>query len=392
MKIYFIGQKGIPAKFGGVEKHVEDLSTRLAKAGHEVFVYTRPNYTDKNLKKFQGVNLISLPTIATKHLDAITHTFRACLDLTGRDVDIIHFHSIGPSSLIWLAKLLKPGVPVIFTFHTKCYEHKKWGALARLCLRAGETIACRLADKVIAISPSLAEYTLAKHKVKAAYIPNGVGLPRIIKADKIKKLGLKKGNYILTVTRLVGHKGVQYLISAYKNLKTKKKLVIAGDGAYTDNYVKELKAAAAGNKNIIFTGNRVGDELAELFSNAYLFVQPSESEGLSIALLEAMAYKNCALVSNIVENKYVVGDCGVIFKNKNVKSLQIKLSYLLKHARLVKEFGQSARLRVGRNYNWSNLSIFTAKVYRQALADANMKPSHFLRLKLVRRIATMFML
>ncbi|MBI4778883.1 glycosyltransferase family 4 protein [Candidatus Falkowbacteria bacterium] len=320
MKIYFIGQKGIPAKFGGVEKHVEDLSTRLAKAGHEVFTYTRANYTDKSLKKYQGVNLISLPNIATKHFDAISHTFRACFDLIKREVDIIHFHSIGPSSLIWLAKLLKPGVPIIFTFHTKCYEHKKWGVLARLCLKTGERIACRLADKVITISPSLTEYARAKYKVNAAYLPNGVSLPKIVKADKIGKWGLKKDGYILAVTRLVGHKGVQYLIGAYKNLKTNKKLVIVGDGAYTDNYVKELKAAAEGNKNIIFTGNQSGPELAELFSNAYLFVQPSEAEGLSIALLEAMAYKNCPVVSDIRENTDVIKNCGASFKNKSLSS------------------------------------------------------------------------
>jgi glycosyltransferase involved in cell wall biosynthesis len=391
MKIYFIGQKGIPAKFGGVEKHVEDLSTRLVKVGHEVFVYTRNNYTDKNLKKYCGVNLISLPTLATKHLDAITHTFRACLDLIKRDVDIIHFHSIGPSSLIWLAKLLKPGVPVVFTFHTKCYEHKKWGRLAKMYLKFSEFMACRLADRIITISPSLNSYTKSKHNIKSIYIPNGVNSKKIIKINKInKKWGLKENNYILTVTRLVGHKGVQYLIDAYKKLNTNKKLVIVGDGAYTDNYVKELKASARDNKNIIFTGNQVGDELAELFSNAYLFVQPSESEGLSIALLEAMVYKKCVLVSDIRENTDVIKNCGFSFKTKNVKSLQMKLIYLLKHPSLVKKYGLLAKAEVNKNYNWSKLVITTAKIYRQTLANTSKQPSRFFKLKLVKKIAMFF--
>ena len=390
MKIYFIGQKGIPAKFGGVEKHVEDLSTRLVKAGHEVFVYTRTNYTDKNLKKYRGVNLISLPTFATKHLDAITHTFRACFDLAKREVDIIHFHSIGPSSLIWLAKLLKPGVPVVFTFHTKCYEHKKWGRLAKMYLKFSELIACRSANKIITISPSLTSYAKSKYGINSVYIPNGVSLPKTIKANKIKKWGLKKDSYILTVTRLVGHKGVQYLIDAYKKLKTSKKLVIVGDGAYTDNYVKDLKASAEGNKNIIFTGNQVGDELAELFSNAYLFVQPSESEGLSIALLEAMSYVRCVLVSDIKENTDVTKNCGFSFKTKNVKSLQLKLIYLLKHPSLVRKYGLLAKAEINKNYNWSKLVVSTIKIYRQTLASASKQPSRFFRLKLVRKIAMFF--
>lgn len=192
MKIYFIGQKGIPAKSGGVEKHVEELSRRLVKAGHDVFVYTRPNYTNARLKKYQGVNLISLPSVSTKHLDAISHTFRACLDVIKKDVDIIHFHSIGPSSLIWLVKVLKPSVPVISTFHTRCYQHKKWGIFARVYLRFGELCVCLLADKTITVSESLKNYAQEKYGVNTEYIPNGVTLPKVIRVEKIKKWGLKK--------------------------------------------------------------------------------------------------------------------------------------------------------------------------------------------------------
>ncbi len=392
MKIYFIGQKGIPAVYGGVEKHVEELSTRLAKRGHEVFVYTRPNYTGKNLKKYRGANLISLPTIATKHFDAISHSFLCCFDLLKRDADIIHFHSIGPSFFIWLAKLLKPGTPIIFTFHTKCYEHKKWGIAARICLRIGEAAACGFADKTIAVSRTLSEYAFMKYGVESEFIPNGVSMPKTAKAEKIKKWGLKKGDYILAVTRLVGHKGVQYLIGAYKNLKTKKKLVIVGDGAYTDDYVRELKFQASGNKNIIFTGGQTGTELAELFSNAYLFVQPSESEGLSMALLEAMAHKNCVVASDIKENADVIGNCGVVFKNKNIKSLQTKLSYLLKHPKLVKKYGESAKLKVAKNYNWSSLILSTIKIYRRISANSNKQANRFFRFKLARKILAMFII
>lgn len=387
MKVYFIGQKGIPAKFGGVEKHVEELATRLVKAGHEVFVYTRPNYTDRKLKKYRGVNLISLNNLATKHFDAISHTFRACLDLAKRDVDIIHFHSIGPSSLLWLAKLLKPGVPIIATFHTKCYEHKKWGGIARAYLKFGELVACVLADRTIAISPLLAAYVKEKYKTDVAYIPNGVSLFKIVKVEKVKKWGLKKDNYILAVSRLVGHKGTQYLISAYKNLNTDKKLVIAGDGAYTDGYVKQLKELAAGNENIIFTGNQTGRALAELFSNAYVFVQPSESEGLSIALLEAMAYGKCVLVSDIIENTQVIENCGHIFKSRNSRSLKTKLFYLLRHPEIIQRYGLSARKLVSKKYSWPKIVSSTIKLYTDQIYQR--KTAGFKRFKLVQKITNL---
>jgi len=366
MKIYFIGQKGIPARSGGVEKHVEELATRLVKAGHEVFAYARPNYTSKKLKKYQGVNLINLPSIATKHFDAISHTFRACLDLAKREVDIIHFHSIGPASLIWLAKLLKPGVPVIFTFHTKCYEHKKWGRLAKTYLKIGELLGCLLADKTIVISHELVRYVEAKYRISAIYIPNGVSILKAVKAAKIKKLGLAKDNYILLVSRLVGHKGVHYLIKAFNSLKTDKKLVITGAGAFTDNYVRELKTLAKGNENIIFTGNKTGRELAELFSNAYLFVQPSESEGLSIALLEAMSYGRGVLISDIPENLEVAKDVGFSFINKSTASLTKKLNYLLEQPALVASRGELGRAKVKEDYNWHNITKEIIEVYKDA--------------------------
>ena len=78
MKVAFIGQKGMPAVGGGVERYVEDLSIRLAEAGNEVTVYTRAYYTPAALREYSGVKLVSLPSIYTKHLDAITHSFFKC--------------------------------------------------------------------------------------------------------------------------------------------------------------------------------------------------------------------------------------------------------------------------------------------------------------------------
>lgn len=385
MKIYFIGQKGIPAKQGGVERHAEELAVRLVRAGHEVFVYTRPNYTKASLKKYKGINLISIPSIGTKHLDAISHTFRACLDVIKKDADIIHFHSIGPSSLIWLVKLFKPGIPIISTFHTRCYTHSKWGVLARTCLRIAEAIACLMADKTIAVSESLGKYASEKYGVKTYYLPNGVAIPQKTKPKEIKKWGLEKDNYILIVSRLVRHKGIHYLIEAYKKLRTNKKLVIVGAGAFTDNYVWEIKELAANNKNIIFTGEQTGRALSELFSNAYLFVQPSESEGLSVALLEAMAYEKCVLVSDIPENKEAIDEVGFTFKNKDSEDLKKQLLYLFKRKTLVEKIGKLGRIRAREFYNWSDITKNTLKLYREVLKEKQASSFKIFKLKTVKK-------
>jgi glycosyltransferase involved in cell wall biosynthesis len=373
MKVFFIGQKGIPNKSGGVEAHVEELSKRLVRLGHEVFVYTRPNYTDKDLKVWQGVNLISLPNLSTKHLDAISATFRAVWDLRRHQVDLIHFHSIGPSSLLPLARLLKPGVPIVATFHTRCYFHQKWGFFARAYLKFGEIMLNLFADKVIAISESLNEYARQTYHNEPVYVPNGVSLPINLPARQIvDEWGLTKEGYIVAVSRLVRHKGLHYLIKAYQGLKTDKKLVIVGAAAYTDDYVQELHQLAAGNPNIIFTGNQSGEALRELYSNAYLFVQPSESEGLSIALLEAMSYARTCLVSDIPENLEAIGKAGFAFKDKDAADLRLKLEFLLGQPSLVAHAGGLARKRVEKHYDWDNIGRDVARVYHRAALGRNL--------------------
>jgi len=363
MKIIFIGQKGIPAKTGGVERYVESLALNLVAQGQEVFAYSRRSYS-QDLKEYKGIKIISLPNLPGKNLEAISHTFLACLDLMRRKVDVIHFQSIGPSSLIWLARILKPRTPIVFTFHCQDYYHQKWGRLARWYLKFGEKVGCLFAHKIITISKELNRYTLSKYNKQAIYIPNGATAIERTPVQEIRKWGLEEGNYLVSISRLVRHKGIHHLIAAYKQLNTDKKLVIVGEGSHTDDYVNELHNLAADNPNIIFTGNQTGRTLSELYSNAYAFVQPAESEGLSIALLEAMSYGQACLVSDIEANKEALEDTGYVFENKNVADLKDKLEILLANPEQAKIFGQKALERVKKEYNWQDISDQVLAVYK----------------------------
>ena len=277
MKIAMIGQKGIPCLLGGVERHVEELSTRLVKDGHKVLVYARSYYTPKDTKEYKGVRIIHLPTVKSKYLDAIFHTFLSSVHVLFQDVDIIHFHAIGPSFLCFIPKILKPQAKVIATFHCKDWEHQKWGILARTFLRMGAWIAVNIPDKTIVVSKTLRKYCRDKYGEDCEYIPNGVKVKdnseQITDNSKqiteIRKFGLERNGYILTVARLIKHKGIHYLIKVYNKLETNKKLVITGEGFHTDKYVKYLKSLAGSNKNIIFTGFKTGQDLEDLFKNAY---------------------------------------------------------------------------------------------------------------------------
>jgi len=366
MKIIMIGQKGIPTKSGGVERHVEELSCRLAaQSGVEVVAYTRPWYVSKHKQSHQGVRLVSLPSVYSKHLDAISHTFLAIIHAAFIEkADIIHIHAVGPALLTWLARLLRPQAKVIVTFHCIDRQHQKWGKFAKFMLWLGELSAVKSAHEVITVSRTLQHYAYEVYGRTTHYIPNGVVDPVFQPASIItQKYGLTTGSYIVMVSRLVRHKGVHHLIKAYNNLRTDKKLVIVGDSAFTDDYVKEIKALAADNENIIFTGLQTGKALGELFSNAYAFVLPSESEGLPIALLEAAAYGLPTIASDIPANLEVSKSAGVSFRNGDVADLTAALQNMIDQPERAKAQGKLGREFVLKQYMWNDIASDTRKLY-----------------------------
>lgn len=373
LKIAMIGQKGIPAKHGGIERHVEELSIRLAARGHQVTVYTRPYFTSRTRKQHRGVRLVSLSSLHTKHFDAISHTALATLHAIRQGNDIIHFHGVGPSLLAFLPRLFRSKAKVISTFHCLDRKHQKWGFMARQFLRHGEWASVNFPDQTIAVSQTIQRYCRRVFEKTPIYIPNGVARisssrPRV---SILKRFGLERGQYIISVSRLIPHKGIHYLIEAYKQLKTTKKLVIVGDGFYTDAYVQRLKDLAQGDSRIIFTGFRHGDVLASLFAFAGLYVLPSEAEGLPIALLEAASNGICLLASDIPENMEVLDAVspaiGYSFRNGNVDDLRDRMKYLLSHPRLAERAGQRGKAVVEERFAWDEIVASTEQVYHRAI-------------------------
>jgi len=367
MRIAFIGQKGIPTKQGGIEKHVEELSTRLAEKGFDITVYSRPYYTSNRQKSYayRGVKIINLPSFKTKNLDAISHTFIASVHAIFQDYDIIHYHGVGPSLLSFIPRLLKPQTKVIATFHCIDRQHQKWGLFAKAMLAAGEWTACHFPHETIAISEILKKYCLYRFDKEVKHIPNGVSVTKIIDTSWLAKNDLEAKKYIVVVSRLIRHKGIHTLVEAYNKLKTDKKLIIVGDGANTDDYVGYVKKLAQDNPNIIFLGQKSGEELAAIFQNAYLFIQPSEAEGLSIALLEAMAYGVPAVISNIEENQEPAEGVAIEFINKSIDSLAEKLNYALTHEAEMTELAWRAQNRAQQKYNWDDITHDTADLYEK---------------------------
>lgn len=363
MEIAMIGQKGIPSRAGGVEIHVEEISSRLVEKGNNVTVYCRKSYCEEIKEIHKGINLKYIPSVNTKHLDAITYTFLASIDAAIKNYDVVHYHALGPSLLSFIPRLF--GKKVVCTVHGLDWQREKWGKLAKKVLKTGEIATAKFPHKTISVSESITKYYNKEYGNNTVFVPNGIDDKKNIDAIEItKKYGIERNEYILFLARLVPEKGVHYLIDAYNKLNTNKKLVIAGGSSHSDDYVNKINEMAKDNPNIIMTGFVSGNILEELFSNAYMYVLPSEIEGLPISLLEAMSYGNCCLVSDIEQNLEVIQSYGYSFENKNSDDLYDKLKELLENEHKILGVKAKVKEYVNNKYNWDKVSDDTEIVYK----------------------------
>ena len=245
-------------------------------------------------------------------------------------------------------------------------QRSKWGGFASRYLQFGERMAAKYADELIVLSEGNRKYFKDMYGRNATLIPNGVEKPELKEAKLIlERYGLKKKSYILFLARIVPEKGLHYLIEAFKDIATDKKLCIVGGTSHSGEYVEQVVKMAEDDPRIMFLGFQQGAALEELFSNAYLYVLPSDVEGMPISLLEAMSYGNCCVVSNIVENADVVEDKGVTFEKSNVKSLEKELKNLLEDERIVNMLRAESREFITMKYNWDEVVEKTIQLYEK---------------------------
>lgn len=369
-RIAMIGQKRAPSREGGVEVVVTQLAVCMAKRGYYLDLYNRWGYhvsgkafTDDEGVTYPEIRVLKIPTFKNGKLNAIVYTILGTIRALFGRYDVIHYHAEGPCIMLWLPKLF--GIRVVATIHGLDWQRAKWGNFASKVLKTGEKVAARWADEIIVLSKNVQEYFLTTYGRSVSYIPNGID-KSVIKESRIinEKWGLEKDSYILFLARIVPEKGLHYLIQAYKELKTDKKLVIAGGSSHSLDYMEEIEQMVKSEDSIIMTNFVQGAILEELLSNAYLFVLPSDVEGMSISLLEAMSYGNCCLVSDIEENMEVVEDRAVAFKKGNVQDLKEKLTMLFTDSNKVAEYKTQAADFITNKYNWDFVVDETLKLYQ----------------------------
>ena len=369
LSVAMLGHKRIPSREGGVEIVVEQLSTGLVREGHAVTCYNRKGhhvggsqFDTQELDQYNGIKIKTVPTLDKKGLAAMTASATAAIACAFGKYDVIHFHAEGPCAMLWLPRLF--GKRCIATIHGLDHQRSKWGKLAKTYIMMGEKCAARRAHEVIVLSKNVQDYFMDTYGRKTHFIPNGVDRPEKRSPQQITEaFGLQENDYILYLGRIVPEKGLTYLVKAFKQVKTDKKLIIAGGASDTAEFFSQLKALAADDPRIQFVGFVQGQLLEELYSNAYLYVLPSDLEGMPLSLLEAMSYGNCCLTSDIPECTQVTEDHGVSFHKSDIDDLQKQLQMLCDEPQTVQTYKEQAADYICEKYSWEQVTRQTLNLY-----------------------------
>jgi glycosyltransferase involved in cell wall biosynthesis len=358
LRLAFIGGRGVIGKYSGIEAYYEEVGKRLAEMGHEVTVYCR-NYFTPALAEHNGMRLVRLPTIRSKHLETLVHTMLSTAHALTQRYDVVHYHALGPALFSFLPRLV--GTRTAVTVQGLDWQRKKWGRMASTVLHAGERASIKFPDATMVVSQSLQQRYRETHGIEAFYVPNGGLLRAWRKPRGILEWGLEPGNYMLFLGRFSPEKGCHLLVEAFERLETDVTLVMAGASSYCDAYSKELQRHAG--KRIRMLDWVAGETLDELLTNAMLFVLPSELEGMSLALLDAMGAGLCVLTSDVPENCEVVDGAGFTFRRGDVADLADRLRFLIANPSLREAAGRAAKRRILEQYAWENIAADIERAY-----------------------------
>jgi lipopolysaccharide/colanic/teichoic acid biosynthesis glycosyltransferase/glycosyltransferase involved in cell wall biosynthesis len=364
MRIAMIGIKAIPARFGGFETAVDEISRGLVRLGHEVVVYNRSGMSVEPGNNYEGVRLVSLATLKSKNLSTIVHAFLATMHVAFHRVDVVHYFTTGTTLFAPVPRLL--GMKVVCSVDGTDWQRGKWGRFARWYLRVSERLAAWFCDGLIADSQVVLRYYLETYRANSFLVTYGMRESKCKGLEWLERFDLKSRDYVLFVGRLVPENNVHHLIRAFEGTGTDKKLVIVGDDPWEKEYVASLKATR--DPRVVFTGGVYGDGYEQLQGNAYLFVLPDEVGGTHPALVEAMGFGNCVLVNDTESNLEVIGHAGFSYRGvEKDTDLTRQLQLLLDSPELVEKSREAAQERARSNYSWEQVTLEHAAVYGKVL-------------------------
>lgn len=363
MRIAIVGTRGVPARYGGFETFADKISSRLADRGHEVTVYCRRSFTSPDDSFDPRVRRKILPSVCTKYLDTLSHTFLSILHVLFTDADVVLLCNVANSPFAWIPRVF--GKPVILNVDGLDRKRKKWNWLGRLYLLACEVLSVVTPSKLVTDAETIKNYFWKKYRKRSEMIAYGAEVPPGITG--LDGFHLLPKQFLLYVSRLEPENNPEMVIRAFGRIETDWPLVLVGGNPYNEPYVQHLKSIA--DPRVLFTGPVYGKRYWQLQKNAGLYVCASEVGGTHPGLIEAMAAQNAVLYCNTPENREVVGDCGLPFEPQ-VEDLATKMRHVLQDTELRTTLGVQAQKRVETIYGWERIAAQYETLMHKTLTPA----------------------
>ena len=370
MKIAVLGSKSLPA-FAGADRVAENIVQHLpADDGNRYHVYVVRTPAQPRAFDFApNIRVVPIPALNGKHSKATTFFFLSALHcaLVLRP-DLVHAHDSAFGPFAWILRVLRPGLPILGTFHGNPYERAKWSRFAKAFLRFSEAAFVRGCHALTTVARAKVAEVQARVKTPIEFIPNGVDpAPAIPQTLLAEKYGLVPGHYLMFAAgRMDPTKGLHHLLDAYDRLRPELPLlVVGGFEGHNREYSDQLLARCRATEHVVLLPKLLAQpELFELVAGAKLFVFPSEIEAMSMMLLEVVSCGVPVLASDIAENVEVVGaDYPWLFRNADAADLADKLARFLKTGPGPEI--AAVRERCAREFNWTAIAARYLALYRR---------------------------
>jgi glycosyltransferase involved in cell wall biosynthesis len=332
LKVVLVGSRGIPPRYGGAETFVYELSKRL-KDFFDVYVTCETDHFGVDV--FEGVKRVH---IWARHTP--TTTIPAIYDVIAtlyllkriRDIDVVYYVAPDGAYTAMLAKLARKKVIV----NTDGIEWKRllirmrfvpWNLkplyfLTSILMFVAEFLACKVPDITIADSIAIKKHLEWRWRPKRVeYVAYGVRkLPHVDEAKRIeilKKLGLERNKYYLTIGRIVAENNIHLEIKAFREAKTNSKLVIVGPIDPRDPYIKHLFKLKGKDKRIVFTGGIYEPEtIYTLRAECKAYIHPYTVGGTNPSLLEQLQFSKPIIAYDVPFHREILKDKAIYFKTK----------------------------------------------------------------------------
>ena len=367
MKIAILGTRGIPNNYGGFEQCAEHLSVGLVAKGHNVSVYN-PNFHPYQERSFKGVKIIKKESprqIFGNSISNFIYDYLCLKDAIKKDFDIILELGLITSSLSIIFCRHK-GKIIVTNLDGMEWKRSKWNKIVQKVTKTLERYGVMFSDYLIADNIGIQKYILEEYSRKAEMISYGAEMIKKPNAECLKKYGLEKNNYFLSIARVEPENNLEMMFNAYTKSKTQTPYILIGN--HLTPYGNFLKEKYRGSGILFLGGIFNKDHLDNIRFYSKYYLHGHSVGGTNPSLLEAMEAKTFNLSHNNLFNKSVTENNAFYFSNSDELASLLKNKALLDHK---ESFVLNNSKKIDAFYRWEVVINKYEAYFKRILAGSN---------------------